>query len=121
MLFLHGILIGQLSSIDPEVRDLIAAHEFGHTAGLIHRETDGNLMMPFATIGRSRCSDTLEPDQFATFRVGVGLDQPPPAASARVVRDPRRSVPPARLVAALAGDGASLGAMLAPLLHLHLP
>jgi hypothetical protein len=119
MLFLHGVLIGQLSSVDPEVRDLIAAHEFGHTAGLVHREKDGNLMVPFAIIGQNRCTDTLEPDQFATFRQGVGLDQRPAVSSALVGRDPRKAVPPARLVAALAGDAGALGAMFAPVLHLH--
>ncbi len=119
MLFLHGVLIGQLSSIDPEVRDLIAAHEFGHTAGLVHREMDGNLMVPFAIIGRSHCTDTLEPDQLTTFRLGVGLDQPASVSSALLARDPRRAVPPARLTAALAGDPTALQAMLAPLLHLY--
>jgi hypothetical protein len=119
MLFLHGILIGQLSAIDPEVRDLIAAHEFGHTAGLVHREKEGNLMVPFAIVGRNRCTDSLEPDQVTTFRAGVGLDRPAVVSSARLVGDPRRAVPPARLAAALAGDAEALGAMLAPLLHLH--
>ena len=121
MLFLHGILIGRLSSIDPEVRDLIAAHEFGHTAGLVHREVEGNLMFPFAIIGRNRCTDSLEPDQFATFRANVGLDPPSRALLARPERDPRLVLPPARFTALLAGDGEALASLLAPLLHLHLP
>jgi hypothetical protein len=119
MLFLHGILIGQLSAIDPEVRDLIAAHEFGHTAGLVHRETEGNLMVPFAIIGRNRCTDTLEPDQFATFRANVGLAPPSSARLAHRDRDPRLAVPPARFTALLAGDSEALASMLAPLLHLY--
>jgi hypothetical protein len=119
MLFLHGVLVGQLSAIDPEVRDLIAAHEFGHTAGLVHRETEGNLMVPFAIVGRNRCSDALEPDQLATFRIGVGLDPAARALSTRVERDARPIVPPSRFADLLAGDGDALAAMFAPLLHAH--
>ena len=74
MLFLHGTLLGQLVAVDPHVRDLVVAHEFGHTAGLVHRQVDGNLMTPFAILGTSKCSDTLDPDQLATFRRNVGLD-----------------------------------------------
>ena len=121
MLFLHGVLVGQLSSIDPEVRDLIAAHEFGHTAGLVHREMEGNLMVPFAIVGRNRCSDALEPDQVATFRIGVGLDAPARALSAAVERDARLVLPPSRFSDLLAGDGDALATMFAPLLHAHLP
>jgi hypothetical protein len=119
MLFLHGVLAGQLSGIDPAVRDLIAAHEFGHTAGLIHREKEGNLMLPFAVIGRSHCSDTLDADQFATFRRNVGLSDSPRPLVAHRERARHPAVPPATFTALLSRDPQALRDFLAPVLHLE--
>jgi hypothetical protein len=117
MLFVHGVLAGQLSAIDPMVRDLIAAHELGHTTGLVHRELEGNLMAPLAIIGRSRCTDSLEVDQLTSFRIAMGFDSPARALSTRVAHDPRLAVPPPRLAAILRGEADALAKFLAPVFH----
>src|SRR4029453_10928848 len=46
MMFLDGKVLGEILSGAPVLVDLVAAHEFGHTGGLIHRQESHNLMLP---------------------------------------------------------------------------
>jgi hypothetical protein len=67
MMFLDGRVLALLMSARPDLADLVAAHEFGHTAALVHRLTENNLMFPSVHPG-SACTDGLEDDQLAAMR-----------------------------------------------------
>lgn len=73
MMFLDGTLLGQLMSADPDMVDLVAAHEFGHTGALVHRSESHNLMLPAVRLGESTCADSLADDQIDTMRDTLGI------------------------------------------------
>ncbi len=118
MMFLDsGMLAPALNDFAWAV-DLVAAHEFGHTAGLVHRKTDHNLMYPSIDIRVSKCSDSLDEDQLAIMRATLGV---PGAPAARVVEGPAQPrldlatwLPPARLHQLLTGDRRTVVELLHP-------
>jgi hypothetical protein len=68
MMFLDASVLNKLARTDAVGRDLVMAHEFGHTAALIHREVANNLMAPGITPNEFTCADGLEDDQIATIQ-----------------------------------------------------
>lgn len=85
MLFLDGAALDRFAKDDPIVRDLVVAHEFGHTGGLLHRNRPLNLMKPLVT-PLDACTQRLDPDQILTLRAAFGLD-PPVTVQALQVHD----------------------------------
>src|SRR6185369_2391376 len=63
MMFLDAGVIEKAAAREEVLRDIIVAHEFGHTAGLVHRETLHNLMYPAVMPGGTICTDWLQDDQ----------------------------------------------------------
>ncbi|HEY0715430.1 MAG TPA: hypothetical protein VGF45_22300 [Polyangia bacterium] len=128
MMFLDGTVLGLLGKHASVVRDLVVAHEFGHTTALVHREQPENLMFPNVAIGRSSCSDSLTGDQLTTMRTALGFS---PVRQALVqVDDPREKnlgrdnalshaqrFAPRRFVAMLRGDPPATRELLAPFVH----
>jgi Matrixin len=53
-------------------RDLVAAHEFGHSGGLVHLEDRKNLMNP-TTNGKETCAIALNDQQITTLQQGLGI------------------------------------------------
>jgi hypothetical protein len=117
MMFLDAGVIGQAAAREEVLRDIIVAHEFGHTAGLVHRETTHNLMFPSVASGSTTCSDWLQDDQIAVVRGTLGFDvgQALTAARAREAAV-RWAFPPARWTALVRGDRSALRTLLAPFL-----
>jgi hypothetical protein len=112
MMFLDGKVIAAVRSGAPDLADLIAAHEFGHTGGLIHRMVPHNLMTPVVQFGTDDCTDSLAADQLDTLRATLGvtrqalqLARPPGAAHLAAL------LPPAQLRSLARGDRAALTAL----------
>jgi hypothetical protein len=95
-------------------RDLVLAHEFGHSAGLVHRMDPTNLMNP-STDGTEQCTLAITDDQIAVMREGLGLAP----AQARVLNagapDALPATLPSLLAGVLRGDPDAQRALLAPL------
>jgi hypothetical protein len=112
MMFLDGKLLGQILSGAPVLVDLVAAHEFGHTGGLVHRQEPHNLMLPGVAPGVNTCRDSLDDDQIDTMRESLGLAVTAPLVVKGERADPRAQLqqvlPPAELGAILHGDRATL-------------
>lgn len=74
MVFVDANLLRNLKQ--PTVLDLVIAHEFGHSGGLVHVEEESNLMTPTTGPTNSSCDQTLTDVQLermaTTFRVGPG-------------------------------------------------
>jgi hypothetical protein len=111
MMFLDGRLLGRLLSGAPDLVDLVAAHEFGHTGGLVHRTEEHNLMLPAVQLGVSACSDSLDDDQITTMQMTFGLAGKPTTRQAARRIDPGEAtpglhalLPPDQLPALLRGD-----------------
>lgn len=51
----------------PTVVDLVIAHEFGHSAGLVHVEDESNLMTPTTGPNNATCDQSLTDAQLATM------------------------------------------------------
>jgi hypothetical protein len=113
MMFLDGTVLGKVMSADPDLVDLVAAHEFGHTGGLIHREVAHNLMFPAAKLGESKCSDSLDDDQIDSMRATLGITAKLPAPLRVKEEGPlpelRGLLPSRQLSAILHGDRTALG------------
>lgn len=73
MMFLGSNVLRQLAAAHSDLRDIVVAHEFGHTNALVHREGGHNLMNPGVSPGQNDCRDSLADDQIATMRTGLGL------------------------------------------------
>ncbi|HXI55487.1 MAG TPA: hypothetical protein VNO55_05480 [Polyangia bacterium] len=127
MVFLDASALSLGAARDPVLRDLIAAHEFGHSAGLVHRPVQDNLMSPGVIPGVSTCGEGLDPDQIAKMKstlFGPTTSQaltlvPPPGApavpDARPDANPRRFLlPPEQFPALLRGDPQALRTLAAP-------
>ena len=122
LIFLDEGTLAQLSASAPALRGLIAAHELGHTGGLVHTTVPGNLMTP----GHDDCKDALTDEQVSTMADSLGLSPiapPSPEGPTPVVvaRGRPEWLPPWRFVALLDGDDGALGVLLRPLQDHHLP
>ena len=109
-----------IAQTDPEIRDLTTAHEFGHSAGLVHSEVDRNLMYPTAVRGKNDCTDSLNDDQLDIMRTTLGLATAAAplvadgaAATATQLARFRSSFTPAHARALLAGDRQAMRAFVA--------
>jgi hypothetical protein len=129
MVFLDGKVLSQVGRFAPVLRDLVVAHEFGHTASLVHREEVNNLMFPAVAVGVSTCADSLASDQLTAMRASLGFS---PVVQARVISgdgsSPAPSVAkrrasewfaPKRFVAMLHGDREAKRELLAPFVNGH--
>jgi hypothetical protein len=129
MMVLSHEVLQRVNSRAPDLRDLITAHEFGHTGALTHTMVARNLMFPSVAVGLNDCTDSLDDTQLATMRATLGLTTttasgallanraaagPAPAAAPAQAR---RSFTPDRLRAMLAGDRQALRSFVELLFH----
>jgi hypothetical protein len=129
MVFLDDGAIAKLSGVDPVLRDIVVAHEFGHTGALVHRDKTGNVMNSGGETAQRDCSDGFDADQLATLRATLAVGPAvasalsahgAPAVEGADLRTPPdgRAAPwfaPERLGPLLRGDRAALQEFLAPL------
>jgi hypothetical protein len=130
MLFLHTTKMRDLGERNPGARDGVVAHEFGHTAGLVHESSEDdfdNLMYPSLDGELSACHHVLRDDQLALMRRTLGVGPPAPVTAQALTSDRHRAhlrlraLRPEDLPALLAGDRRPLLRVLAPLLQLASP
>jgi hypothetical protein len=125
MMFLGYKVIHAQTAVDSVLRELVVAHEFGHTGGLVHSTVELNLMFPSELHGRDTCNNSLDATQLATMRTNLGLvsaqtgaltsgPQRPLQPSVSPAARPRFT--PADLRALLAGDARAMRLFLEPLL-----
>ena len=88
MMALGNNVLKRAGSIDPQLRDLVVSHEFGHTGALIHSLEPRNLMFQGVAPGMNDCTDSLDDAQLALMRATYGLGRRPPAG--RCWRSARR-------------------------------
>lgn len=127
--FISDTNVGALAKAAGDVhRDLVLAHEFGHSAGLVHRMDVSNLMNP-STNGTETCNLQISEDQIAVMQKGLGItggtgssvlgrrlsDQPGDRMGDEVVP----LVTPALLAGVVRGDPDAQRAFLAPFQRLH--
>lgn len=122
MMVLGENVLKQVKAAAPDLIDLVAAHEFGHTASLIHRQETGNLMNPGVAPGIDDCRDSLEEDQLASMRAALGLETTAAGAllaagASAAAATSGAAFTPAHLRALLAGDHRALRPLLLPLLR----
>jgi hypothetical protein len=117
MMFLDGRVLGTLRSGAPDLADLVAAHEFGHTAALVHRTEDHNLMLPAVTPGVSNCSDSLDDDQVETMRKTLGVAAPPAPLTLAPRNERPRLLDIGDLPALRRGDRRAFARLLRPFLE----
>jgi hypothetical protein len=114
MMALGSNVLKRAGTIDPQLRDLVVSHEFGHTGALIHAPEPRNLMHQGVAAGLNDCTDSLDDAQLALMRATYGLGgaaasgallakRPAAPAPARASR-PLSSFTPDSLRAMLAGD-----------------
>lgn len=124
MFFLNARAMYELLKVGRQIRDVTVAHEFGHTAGLVHEvgtDDEENLMYPRVRMS-SDCDDGLYPEQLALMRRTLGVG-PPETVVARVLRPattedrPRSLMTPGDLGALLQGDVSPLRRLLSPAAH----
>jgi len=107
-------VLARARSLDPVLDDLVVAHEFGHSGGVVHSAIQGNLMYRSVTPGLDDCTNGLNDEQLAIMANAYGLGPTATAASALraegvaapapVVARFRDRFPPARMRAMLTGD-----------------
>jgi len=95
MMALGNSVLKRAGAIDPELRDLVASHEFGHTAALIHSLEPRNLMFQGVTPGLNDCTDSLDDAQLALMRATYRLGAPA-ASGALLAKRPAVAPPPGR-------------------------
>jgi hypothetical protein len=81
------------SSAVDVMTDLTTAHEFAHTAGLVHSSAPENLMQPVLPVGRASCRWGLDDQQLARLADQLA----PTSADLAVRRTDLRAARPARL------------------------
>jgi hypothetical protein len=116
VIFLSQPNVTKLEEIGgPVQRDLVAGHEFGHSAGLVHQMDKANLMYP-STDGMEACDMQILDAQIAVMRAGLEL---PAAGQARIIGAPDEERPaavsPSLVARIVRGDRAALRAFLSPL------
>jgi hypothetical protein len=124
MMFLGYKVLNTVTLRDPALRDLVVAHEFGHTGGLVHTDVPLNLMFPSVAPGRDTCQDSLDATQLATMRTNLNLTSArtgalsvaPPRAPGAELRAAAPRFTPTDLRAMLAGDARAWRLFLRPLL-----
>lgn len=129
MLFLDASVLDMATKFEESGGDLVAAHEFGHTASLIHREDEKNLMKPSLDRSSISCTSPLYPDQLESMRRVLNVGNSPVAATGPRKPSTQRlsagldSSDRGRgirsLRAFMRGETADVPAMLKPILHLH--
>jgi hypothetical protein len=114
MMALGSNVLKRAGTVDPQLRDLIVSHEFGHTGALVHSLEPRNLMYQGVAPGLNDCTDSLDDVQLALMRATYGLGGP--AASGALLAKrvgapapvrasrPLSSFTPDNLRAMLAGD-----------------
>lgn len=123
MMFLGSNVLRGLAAAHSDLRDIVVAHEFGHTNALVHREGNHNLMNPGVAPGQNDCRDSLADDQIATMRTNLGLADSGQALLADPGRNPqinlvaRHRFTPEDLRDLLRGDRGAMRRLLAPLLR----
>jgi hypothetical protein len=127
MMVLGSNVLQLAATFDPELRDLVVAHEFGHTAALIHSLVARNLMIAGVEPGYDDCGDSLDGAQLALMRATLGVGTSA-ANGALVARRPATSgvsgasrplapFTPDRLPALLAGDRRAMRSFVELLFH----
>jgi hypothetical protein len=126
MMVLGGNVLASAAIFDPELRDLVVAHEFGHTGALVHVTVPRNLMVAGAVPGYDDCTNRLDDAQLGMMRATLGVGT---AASGALVAGPIGAAPsagaartrprftPDRLPALLAGDRAALRSFVEMMFH----
>lgn len=126
MMVLGDNVLKRVKSMAPNLFDLFPAHEFGHTAALIHTTVVGNLMFASAATGRDDCTNSLDDAQLAmmraTLNVGAAasgelLSGPDAAPAAGDASEAHREFSPAGLRDVLAGDRRALRPLIDRLFH----
>jgi len=123
MVVLGNNVLKRVQNTAPELRDLVAAHEFGHSAALTHTTIERNLMYPNVAPNRDNCTDSLDDSQLDTMHETLKLGTL--AADALVAAPPeagslasfRASFKPAHLRALLAGDRRPMRSLVERLFH----
>jgi hypothetical protein len=127
MMFLGSNVLRELAAAHSDLRELVVAHEFGHTNALVHRSEGQNLMNPGLSPGQNDCQDALADDQLATMRANLQLGG---AGQTLLVSDHPASVRPDEVVDAipfspadlrdlLDGDRRAIRRLLGPFLLQH--
>jgi hypothetical protein len=126
MMALGDDVLKRAGSLDPQLRDLVVSHEFGHTGALIHSFEPRNLMQQGVAPGINDCTDSLNDAQLALMRATYGLGgtaasgallaKRPAVAPARSSR-PLSSFTPDSLRAMLAGDRRAMRSFVELLFH----
>ncbi len=124
MMFVNKGVLDRATRTDEVARDLVVAHEFGHTGALVHVEEANNLMLPGIAPGTFTCADKLNPAQILTLRQTFGIGGETPVAQALVQPAPASWAPGQRLreiKRLLRGEPGPIPSFLRPLLHTHRP
>jgi len=107
MVLLGSKVLESVNREAPVLKDLTTAHEFGHSAGLVHSDVERNLMYPVSTPGVNDCTDSLTDEQLdlmrTTLHLATAASETPAPTGDHVARF-RASFTPAHARALLAGD-----------------
>jgi len=95
MMALGSNVLKRAGSVDPQLRDLVVSHEFGHTGALIHSLERRNLMYQGVAAGLNDCTDSLDDAQLALMRATYGLGGAA-ASGALLAKRPTAALGPAR-------------------------
>jgi hypothetical protein len=112
MMVLGNNVLTRARAIDPELSDLVAAHEFGHTGALVHSMVERNLMFPGVSPSIDDCTDGLDDGQLTLMAASYGLGpsaalqlkRPAQIPAARALQPMSSLFAPARFRAMLGGD-----------------
>jgi hypothetical protein len=124
MVVLGNNVLAQARTLDLVLDDLVTAHEFGHSGGLVHSTTIGNLMYPSVSPGFDDCTDGLDDAQLTTVATNYGLGASAATGALRAGLPPAAPSPtlssfsPARLRALRAGDRQATRSFVERLFHL---
>jgi len=110
---------------DKKIIDLTMAHEFGHSAGLVHVVDTTNLMTPVTDVKAASCAASLSNEQLATMATtlrvgppaqGQALTVAPPSDVQRKLREPSTQERWLTLQTRLAGKNGGANAFVRELL-----
>lgn len=114
----------------PTVLDLVIAHEFGHSGGLVHFEENSNLMTPTTGPTNDSCDQTLTDEQLGIMAKTLGVGDAPVLQALQAEafqpakKTPHKASMPTqqrwqKVRRQLVGDQARPAAFLRDLLHPH--